>query len=124
MDSKKNQDYNEVMEFEKTIYNILKAFEMQLDNEEFNLEILDYELFHISKTRYIHYLQMLLDAGYIDGIKIIQMSDKHFEPKAYSPTITLKGLEYLAENSMMRKVSKLLKGGANVTISAASSMIP
>lgn len=124
MDASKKQRYNELMEFEKTIYNILKAFEKQLDNEKFNLEVLDYELFHISKPRYIKYLQMLMDAGYIDGLSFVTVSDNQTEVKAHVPTITLKGLEYLAENSMMKKVAKVLKGGASVTISAASSVLP
>ena len=118
MDNSKNQVYNEPMEFEKTIYNILKGFEKHLDNEDFDLDMLDYKVFNISEIRFTRYMQMLLTAGFIEGIKIIEMADKHFHIKAYSPAITLKGLEYLAENSMMQKVVGFLKKGAEITIPA------
>lgn len=36
--------------------------------------------------------------------------------KSDNATITLKGLEYLAENSMMRKVADIFKKGASITI--------
>ena len=63
---------------------------------------------------------MLINAGYIEGVTIVRMGDGELVPKITSPSITLKGLEYLADNSMIRKVTKILKGGADVTISAAS----
>ena len=124
MDASKKQGYNELMEFEKTIYNILKGFEKQLDNETFDTDLFDYKIYHVSELRFIRYLQMLIEAGFITGIKIIEMGDKHFEIRPYSPAITLRGLEYLAENSMMKKVTNILKGGTSVTISAASSVLP
>ena len=116
----KQQVYNELMQFERTIYNILKGFEKQLDNEEFDADLLDYKIYHVTEIRFIRYLQMLLECEYIEGIKIMQMGDKHYEIKLFSPSITLKGLEYLSDNSMIKKVTKILKGGASVTISAAS----
>lgn len=40
MDGYKKQAYNGLMEFEKTIYDILSAFEKQMDEASFNLDIL------------------------------------------------------------------------------------
>ena len=46
------------------------------------------------------------------------MADGRFYIKAISPTITLKGLEYLAENSMMKKIVKIIKKGAEYSLNA------
>lgn len=124
MEAKKNHVYNELMEFERTIYNIMKGFEKQLDNDTFDMNVLDHSLYHVSKVRFIRYLEMLQEAGFIQGINIVKMSNGALEAKAFAPMITLKGLEYLADNSMMKKVTNILKGGANITISAASSVLP
>lgn len=43
---------------------------------------------------------MFLNAGYIDGISIAPLSDNQYYIKSDNATITLKGLEYLAENSI------------------------
>lgn len=111
-----NECYNEPMEFEKSIYNILKGFEGQLDNVTFDLNLLDYKAYNVTEVRFIRYLQMLINASYIDGIKITPMADGSFYIKAISPTITLKGLEYLAENSMMKKIVKIIKKGAEYSL--------
>lgn len=54
---------------------------------------------------------MIVDNGYVEGIRIIEcMGAKIPMIKMYAPTITLAGLEYLEENSMMKKVANLVKG--------------
>lgn len=116
MDGNKELAYNGLMEFEKTIYGILSAFEKQLDETSFNLDILKARTWNVSEIRFIRYLKMLLNAGYIDGISISPLSDNQYYIKSDNAAITLKGLEYLAENSMMRKVADILKKGASITI--------
>lgn len=100
----------------KTIYGILSAFEKQMDETSFNLDILKARIWNVSEIRFIRYLKMLLNAGYIDGISIAPLSDNQYYIKSDNATITLKGLEYLAENSMMRKVADIFKKGTSITI--------
>ena len=97
---------NEIIEAVKTIYKILKNFESQLDNEEFKKDYLDYSIYKISELRFMRYLQMLIKNEFIEGITIEQMADKSFYIKSYNPQITLKGIEYLAENSEHHKRSR------------------
>lgn len=52
----------------------------------------------------------------IYGISIAPLSDNQYYIKSDNATITLKGLEYLAENSMMRKVADIFKKGTSITI--------
>lgn len=55
---------------------------------------------------------MLVKSGYIEGVIYDQCSGEyspHIE-KPIQPTITMKGLEYLEENSMMKKAADVVKG--------------
>ena len=108
---------NENMEALKTIYKILKNFESQLDNEEFKKDYLDYRIYKISEIRFFRYLQMLIKNGFIEGLAIEQMADKSFYIKPYNPQITLKGIEYLAENSAMQKALNVIKEAGQMTVS-------
>lgn len=55
---------------------------------------------------------MLQDAGYIKGIACTKTmeDDKMYICEPIQPVITLKGLEYLSENSLMKKAADLMKG--------------
>ena len=95
----------------KIIYKILSNLEKSLDYEEFDSKNI-YQIVQneISKERYNKILLMLLDEGYIKG-NLIQSLDYtglgNFE-------ITLKGLEYLKENSIMQKIGNALRGTAGI----------
>lgn len=94
----------------KTIYKILSAFERSLDIEAFDLGLISAEKLGISKTRLYKYLEMLVEAEYIGGIEIeIDITDT-ISINADNPHITLKGLEYLSENSIMQRIYKTAKG--------------
>lgn len=94
----------------KTIYKILSAFERSLDIEAFDLDLISAEKLGISKTRLYKYLEMLVEAEYIGGIEIeIDITDT-ISINADNPHITLKGLEYLSENSIMQRIYKTAKG--------------
>jgi hypothetical protein len=112
------KDYNITMDFEKTIYGILSEFEKQLDADSFDMELFKPEKWGISQRRLTFYLRMLLNAGYIEGIKISPMANGSFVINVISPAITLKGLEYLAENSMGKKLINLLKKGAEISLNS------
>lgn len=57
---------------------------------------------------------MLLDAGYITGVKVV--TDKlGSELVIIHPRLTLEGMEYLEENTMMKKAYRLLKGIKGIT---------
>lgn len=54
---------------------------------------------------------MMSDNGYIDGIVINRIMENKFRHIAEPifPCITIKGLEYLAENRFMAKVKEALR---------------
>ena len=96
----------------KVIYQILKYLEAALDAASYDTDAISPARLHISRERWEQILLMMQDAGYIKGLVFTQtMSDdrpKLTEP--VRPQVTLKGLEYLSENTMMKKAANLLKG--------------
>lgn len=104
------KQYNEYIDDNfKTIYKILSSFEEALDVEDFELKSISAEKLGITQTRWENYIEMLVEAEYLAGIEIrdtitgIDIVDEN-------PHITLKGLEYLAENSIMQRMYKTAKG--------------
>lgn len=88
----------------KIIYKILKILEKYMDYEGVSVELISHEALDISKERWSRILKMMMDTGLVEGIRCIEV-DGAVVPlvKLYNPSITLKGLEYLEENSMMKK---------------------
>lgn len=89
------------------IYKILKYLESTLDTGEVDRRIFNSKTFGVSENRFYALLKMLEAEGYITGL--ILDGDIHLEAKMDSPKITLKGLEYLEDNSVMKKVAAALK---------------
>lgn len=93
------------------IYKILSALEKSMDFENFDSEQISPEKLGITKERRDKLLIEMQREGYITGISVKKWisSPAHIE-EPISPNITIKGLEYLAENSMMKKACSALKG--------------
>ena len=94
----------------KAVYKILSALEKAMDYPEFDINDVGPEALGVSKERWARYIEMMVDVGYIKGditgATRINASDVR---------ITLKGLEYLQENSMMKKVYNAVKGIKDIT---------
>ncbi|MDU3430801.1 MAG: YjcQ family protein [Peptostreptococcus sp.] len=95
----------------KYIYRILKILEKSMDLEEFDMELIGYKELDISKLRWSRIVSMLKEQEYIQGIDVWYSLDQDYpRVKLARPEITLKGLEYLNENSMTKKVHNAAKG--------------
>ena len=93
-----------------TIYQILKSIDVSFENQNFNYETtLDINKLKISEHRLHLLLDELIEKGYIKGISV------HYSLSGYSglsinnPRLTLDGLDFLENNSSMKKAYKLLK---------------
>lgn len=92
------------------IYKILSALEANMDTgQPIDNKLWNAQALGISEQKFAAYLEMLSDSGYIKGVEF----------KSYIRTpvlcyenakITLKGLEYLAENTLMQRAYKAVKG--------------
>ena len=94
----------------KCIYKILRALEKAMDYPEFELSQIDYNKLEISKERWARYLEMMADIGYIKGIRVYKDITGETDVDNDDIRITLKGLEYLTENSIMQRIYKATKG--------------
>ena len=94
----------------KAIYRILSELEKAMDKKECDVSRFDHEQLGITEERWVHYIEMLSDAGYVKGASITEnlMGDVNCDVSEMK--ITLKGIEYLHENSTMQKVIKAAKG--------------
>ncbi len=94
------------------IYKILRELEKAMDCEEFEINSISHERFNITYQRWEKILIMLAKDGYVEGV-IYNRSLSDYSPhiaKPIQPIITLKGLEYLSENSLMKKAANVVKG--------------
>lgn len=89
----------------RIIYKILRILQNSMDLEEFD------------RSRI---MAMLLKEGYITGGETWNAMDCGYPRVALSrPELTLKGLEYMEENSLMKKAADLAKG----IVGTAANMI-
>lgn len=95
------------------IYKILSTLEKAMDVEEFDISLISPENLNISQNRWNRYIEMLYDSGYIKGIEVTR-SIAGTTVKYNNMKITLKGLEYLSDNSFMKKAYKAIKGIADI----------
>lgn len=94
------------------IYRILKIFQAAMDLDEFDPNAISASRLKISENRLDKLLMMLAKNGYIEGVTFKQYWNSSVPEVCIEPSasITLKGLEYLEENSMMKKAANLAKG--------------
>jgi len=101
------------MDTMKAIYKILETLEKSLDEEDFDFNQIRPEAIGISEYKWHRIIGIMMNEGFIDGFMEIQTLGMRFpQYKIVSPTITFKGLVYLAENSNIAKIinaAKLIK---------------
>lgn len=104
----------------RIIYKILRIFQRSMDLEEFDKSNISAEALGLSVPKWSRIMAMLLNEDYISGGETWNAMDCGYPRVALTrPELTLKGLEYLEENSLMRKAADLAKG----IVDTASNMI-
>lgn len=95
----------------KIIYKILKILESAMSLEEFDKSLISAEKLNLSIPLWSRIMKMLVDNGYVTGIEVWNSFDCDY-PKVslVRSDITLKGLEYLNDNSLMKKIANAAKG--------------
>ena len=96
----------------KIIYKILRYLESAMDYEECDVNAISHERYNISYPRWEQLMIILSDEGYIKGIITTQdlESNCRYIVQPICPRITLKGLEYLSDNTFMKKAANIVKG--------------
>lgn len=92
-------------------YKILSYLKYCYENgEDPDVNVLQASTFNISQKQFFHTLQMLKEDGYVKGISFQSYYDRSQAIIGLDQVrITSDGLQYLAENSMMKKAYKVFK---------------
>ena len=95
----------------KIMYKVLRELEKNMGNEDFSIEIISAKSLNIPFAKWEQLLILMSDNGFVSGI----ITDRGLQDKYRNivepilPSITLKGLEYLSENSFMAKAKEALR---------------
>lgn len=92
------------------VYKILSALEKAMDYPEFDIRDIGPDVLGVSHERWARYIEMMADTGYIKNVAVKRTITGDTLIDAKNIRITLKGLEYLQENSIMRKIYNTAKG--------------
>lgn len=91
------------------IYRVLTTLRAQMDLDEPNPDEISADAYHVSQNRLDSIMAMLSAEGYVTGVPVMCYGNRR-QVLVVSPRITLRGLEYLQENSLMLRAYKLAKG--------------
>lgn len=94
----------------KAVYKILSTLEKAMDYPEFDLNLISAEKLGVSQERWCRYIEMMADTGYIKGVEMYVDITGELNIEAQDMRITLKGLEYLQENTIMQRMYNAAKG--------------
>lgn len=94
------------------IYKILKHLDRYAGDEDCDMRMISAEELGISEVKWEQLIIELAENGYIKGVVYSQMLNDKFPHIAgvIHPRITLKGMEYLEENSKMKKAAQIVGG--------------
>ena len=94
----------------KAVYKILTQLEKDMDNEYADVDKFGPEALCVSEQRWMRYMEMMSDCGYIKGVQVSRDITGARNINCRNIQITLKGLEYLQENSIMRIIYRAAAG--------------
>ncbi len=100
----------------KLIYRILKYLQLSLDIDEPDFSPISADALGMTQAKWSRIMKMLANDGFICGLCIVDVNNAPypFVQITKSTSLTLKGMEYLEENSLMQKAAKIAKGVVEV----------
>lgn len=88
------------------IYRILRYLEMAMDYDEPDLDCISAKAIGITENRWKLIMEQLASHGYITGVAVERPMVGAITITKYNPRITISGLEFLSENSVMKKARR------------------
>ena len=98
----------------KVIYRILKYLEKAMDYDEVDIDFISAETLGLTKQRWTAIMEMLEKEGYITGVSVKRSAHGEILLSVSGIRITLKGLGYMQENSLMQKAANIAKGVVDI----------
>ena len=99
----------------QAVYKILSSLEAAMDCPQFDISQISADKLKVSDERWARYIEMMIDVGYIKGVRVYEDITGRTCVEDKGVRITLKGLEYLQENSMMKRIYRTVKGIKEIT---------
>lgn len=100
----------------RAIYRMLKTLSDAMDDEGLDPARLSAEALGVTPRRLNALLVMMAENGCVDGVEAVRYrssADPWPQARITAPRITLKGLEYLHENGVMRRCAGVAPGIAD-----------
>lgn len=92
------------------IQKILDHLDKSMDDERIDLTPVSRESLGISDARWSRIIGMMLEEGLVEGFAEVPMAGVAYTGyKAMDPRITLRGIQFLADNSNMAKLYRAAK---------------
>ena len=98
----------------KVIYRILNELEKSMDEDKIEENKINQNALDITENRWRQIMRMLAEEGYIKGLIISPYENSFIIANLEGAKITLKGLEYLSENSIMKKIANGIKEAKDI----------
>lgn len=100
----------------RAIYRILRTLIQYNGDSDFDVKQIGADVVGLSEAEWEQIMIELLREGYIRGVGMTQSLSDAFPRIVYPihPQITLKGMQYVEENSMMQKAMRAFKGISEV----------
>lgn len=95
----------------RIVYRILSIIEKKMEYAQFDLSQLSPSALGVSPELRNNLLCSIISAGYMEGATI-----KHNEIDLENARLSIAGMEYLSENSVMQKIARAAKGIAEVVL--------
>jgi hypothetical protein len=95
----------------RTMYRILKTLLRYAGRQDFTNELISAKKLGVSYEEWSYIMILLQKSGYIEGVVYTQTLSQRF-PEIVDIErvgITISGIEYVEENSTMKKVGEMLK---------------
>ncbi|WP_347152475.1 YjcQ family protein [Peptostreptococcus anaerobius] len=96
----------------KVVYKVLAEVDKQMDNIDFDESFI--KNLKVSDNRINKIIESLVEDGYLTGIKISKSKTGNIV-MFINPRLTIKGMEFLQENSTMQKIKNGLKDVKDIT---------
>jgi len=95
------------MENLRLAYKILTLLDKSMSVEELDDSALSAESFGVPEVQFNKVMAQLVNSNFVDGIEVYYTFDQRYPKiKLTMPMITLAGMEYLKENSAMKKIAE------------------
>ena len=105
---------------------ILRYIDKEMDSDSFDYEHFTAERFGISRNRFARLISMMIQEGLVAGLSVTDFGERdredpfgeeceRFSIKADNPMLTVKGIRFQAENTVLMKVLNAAKTVGEIT---------